>query len=202
VTDDTELTADEARDLVDELGLDLYRAQDALAFVAECCDIADREQRPITTANVREWLKGARCARQLAADAAARNGASSPLRQQLAAALRSITVAGGAPPTLLAPVLTGTNPRMARIVDWQPLDQLIDAVLAVVQPGARITATLARMSEADVQRVIDLYERWCAAGPPPLGTSMSRWWDARLVELHNAIFPPEQQPGAGQTKEQ
>ncbi|MDX5569830.1 hypothetical protein PYK79_50080 [Streptomyces sp. ID05-04B] len=34
-----------------------------------------------------------------------------------------------------------------------------DAVLDVVLPGARITATLGRMSEADVQRVIDLYER-------------------------------------------
>lgn len=66
-----ELTADEARALADDLGLQLYRAEDALAFVGECCDIADREQRPITTADVREWLKGARCGRQLAADAAA-----------------------------------------------------------------------------------------------------------------------------------
>jgi hypothetical protein len=39
-------------------------------------------------------------------------------------------------------------------------------------------------------RVIALYERWVKAGPPPLGTSMSRWWDARLVELHHAILPP------------
>lgn len=68
-----------------------------------------------------------------------------------------------------------------------------DQVLAVIQPGAGITATLARMSEAGVQRVIDLYERWVKAGPPPLGTSMSRWWDARLVELHHAILPPKAQ---------
>lgn len=70
VDDETpdELTAEEARALVDDLGLDLYRAQDALAFVGECCDIADREQRTITTADVREWLKGARCGRQLPAD--------------------------------------------------------------------------------------------------------------------------------------
>ena len=66
--DDTELTADEARTLVDDLGLQLYRAQDALDFVAECCAIADREHRAITTADVREWLKGAQCGRQLAAD--------------------------------------------------------------------------------------------------------------------------------------
>jgi len=63
-----ELTAEEARGLVDELGLDLYRAQDALEFVEECCVIADREQRTVTTADVREWLKGARCGRELAAD--------------------------------------------------------------------------------------------------------------------------------------
>ncbi|MFI1535512.1 hypothetical protein [Streptomyces anandii] len=67
--DNAELTANEARSLVDELGLDLYRAQDALEFVGECCDIADRRQQTITTTDVREWLKGARCGRQLAADA-------------------------------------------------------------------------------------------------------------------------------------
>lgn len=33
-------------------------AQDALAFVAEMCDIADREGTPVTTASVREWLQG------------------------------------------------------------------------------------------------------------------------------------------------
>ncbi|MFM9616816.1 hypothetical protein ACKI14_02500 [Streptomyces turgidiscabies] len=65
-----ELTAEEARDLADELGTDLYRAQDALAFVEECCVIADREQRAITTADVRTWLNGAQCGRQLAADTA------------------------------------------------------------------------------------------------------------------------------------
>ncbi|MEL3944843.1 hypothetical protein [Streptomyces sp. LNU-CPARS28] len=39
-------------------------------------------------------------------------------------------------------------------------------------------------------RVLALYEQWVKAGPPPLGTSVSRWWDARLVELHDAIRPP------------
>jgi hypothetical protein len=62
--DPPELTAAEARAEVDRLGLELYRAQDALAFVAEMCDIADREGTPVTTARVREWLKGAQCARQ------------------------------------------------------------------------------------------------------------------------------------------
>ncbi|MFF8100110.1 hypothetical protein ACF07S_10095 [Streptomyces sp. NPDC016640] len=69
-TAEAELTAEEARALADDFGLQLYRAQDALAFVGECCDIADHKQRTITTADVREWLKGARCGRQLAADGA------------------------------------------------------------------------------------------------------------------------------------
>jgi hypothetical protein len=68
--DDTppELTADEARELADDLGLQLYRAQDALDFVEECCVIAEREGRAVTVADVRTWLKGAQCGRQLAAD--------------------------------------------------------------------------------------------------------------------------------------
>ena len=63
-----ELTAEEARDLADDLGLQLYRAQDALAFVEECCVVAEREGRDITVADVRTWLKGAQCGRQLAAN--------------------------------------------------------------------------------------------------------------------------------------
>ncbi|MFE4691230.1 hypothetical protein ACFRH6_14370 [Streptomyces sp. NPDC056749] len=62
-----ELTAEEAREMAADLNAELYQARDALAFVGECCDIADREQRPVTTGDVREWLKGARCGRQLAA---------------------------------------------------------------------------------------------------------------------------------------
>lgn len=50
---------------------------------------------------------------------------------------------------------------------------------------------------AAVARVSDLYEQWVKAGPPPLGTLTARWWDARLVELHDAIRPP-----TDQTKEQ
>ena len=46
----------------------------------------------------------------------------------------------------------------------------------------------------DAQRVMALYEAWVKAGPPPLGVSLSRWWDRRLVELHEAILPPAEQP--------
>jgi hypothetical protein len=53
-----------------------------------------------------------------------------------------------------------------------------------------VFAALHRSAEQDVSRVIDLYERWVKAGPPPLGTPIARWWDARLAELHDAILPP------------
>jgi hypothetical protein len=45
-------------------------------------------------------------------------------------------------------------------------------------------------AERSVTQVGDLYARWVKAGPPPLGTPMSRWWDRRLAELHDAIRPP------------
>jgi hypothetical protein len=52
----------------------------------------------------------------------------------------------------------------------------------------RVFAALHRSAEQDVNRVIALYEQWVKAGPPPLGTLMARWWDARLAELHDAIL--------------
>lgn len=58
----------------------------------------------------------------------------------------------------------------------------------------RVFAALHHSAEQDVTRVIDLYERWVKAGPPPLGVSLSRWWDARLIELHNAIRPSADEP--------
>jgi hypothetical protein len=38
-----------------------------------------------------------------------------------------------------------------------------------------------------VDRIIALRDRWVKAGPPPLGASLARWWDTRLVELNQAI---------------
>lgn len=65
-----DLTAQEARDLAADLSLQLYRAEDAIAYVAEMCDIADEHRgkrgqpATVTTTRVREWLRGAQCARQ------------------------------------------------------------------------------------------------------------------------------------------
>lgn len=36
-------------------------------------------------------------------------------------------------------------------------------------------------------RVTNLYESWLAAGTPPLGVPLARWWDRRLAELRDAI---------------
>ena len=53
---------------------------------------------------------------------------------------------------------------------------------------------LARAETAEVAltRVHALADRRTQAGPPPLGTSVSRWWDTRLTELRAAL----NQPGA------
>lgn len=75
--------------------------------------------------------------------------------------------------------LGGTEPATAATEATEP------------EKTARVFAALHRSAEQDVSRVIDLYERWVKAGPPPLGTSVSRWWDAHLVELHDAICPPD-----------
>lgn len=69
------LTAEEARAEVDRLSNDLYYASDAHAYVGEMCDITDTKQNTpagygtLLTADVRTWLKGARCVRMVAVDA-------------------------------------------------------------------------------------------------------------------------------------
>lgn len=67
-------TTDPALAEVERLAGELYEAQDALAFVAECCDVADRMGGQITTAHVRRWLEGAKCGRQIAAEREADRG--------------------------------------------------------------------------------------------------------------------------------
>lgn len=80
-----------------------------------------------------------------------------------------------------------------------PLREQLAADIAEPEPGAvvdrqtaAVLAALHRSAEDTVTRVIDLYERWVKTGAPPLGTSINRWWDKRLVEL-NAVLG--QEPG-------
>lgn len=53
------------------------------------------------------------------------------LREQYAAALGTLTVLGGAPPARLVPVIDWGAGKTTHIADWQPLDTLLDALLAV-----------------------------------------------------------------------
>ena len=52
----------------------------------------------------------------------------------------------------------------------------------------------AEQAEAAIERARKLATRWTAAGPPPIGTPMSRWWDKRLIELHDAILTESKEP--------
>ncbi|MER7815629.1 hypothetical protein [Streptomyces sp. NPDC096153] len=70
-----ELTAEEARALADDLGLDLLRAEDTIALVREMCTLREKQQRAsvgqgeVRTGEVLAWLKGSQCGRQLLAAA-------------------------------------------------------------------------------------------------------------------------------------
>jgi hypothetical protein len=58
---------------------------------------------------------------------------------------------------------------------------------------AVVLAALHRSAEADVSRVIALYERWRKSNRRADGRVQSRWWDKRLVELGAALR--SEQPG-------
>jgi hypothetical protein len=78
-----------------------------------------------------------------------------------------------------------------------PRQQLSEA--PELEKTARVFAALHQSAEQDVSRVTALYEQWVQAGPPPLGTSISRWRDARLAEMWAALSPsdqPRQEQGA------
>ena len=53
-------------------------------------------------------------------------------------------------------------------------------------------------AEQRVQQIARLRDQWLMAGAPPLGTSINRWWDKRLVELNTALN--EEQPGPAVTE--
>ncbi|MGW1267561.1 hypothetical protein [Streptomyces sp. NPDC002491] len=76
----------------------------------------------------------------------------------------------------------------AYTADREVFGAMADAVLTVVLPTTRLLCELHRSAHEDLRRAVDLYERWCKAGPPPLGTSISRWWDVRLLELRHAVI--------------
>jgi hypothetical protein len=69
------------------------------------------------------------------------------------------------------------------------------AELEETRRTALISAGLYRSAETNVSNVITLLANWRKTGPP-LGTSMWRWWDQRLVELATALseLPVPDQP--------
>lgn len=111
--------------------------------------------------------------------------ASSPLRDQLAEAFARSDGWAWDP--------EHGSPSIESVLRYR---RLARAAMAVILPATRITATLARMSEANVQHVITVTE----AGPPSGTVVSGEWesgWDAAMDAVRNALTPP-----TDQTKEQ
>lgn len=112
-------------------------------------------------------------------------------RAKHAAAVQAATVLAGLQEQLATPIdrILGDWPEHNRTDEHETVrNELVEAVLGIVLPAAHIVASRARDAEAETQRVVALYEQWVKTGPPPLGASMARWWDERLVELRKAIL--------------
>ncbi|MFJ6085109.1 hypothetical protein ACIQI8_27245 [Streptomyces sp. NPDC092369] len=79
-----------------------------------------------------------------------------------------------------------TDQKHERIEEHTSLLHRAGSQPTLATPG---TATNSQAQTAPTEKALDLYNRWTQAGPPPLGTSLARWWDARLAELHEAVRP-------------
>lgn len=123
------------------------------------------------------------------------------------AAVRPLEAPAGGDAGMESPEgVTGTQAgaqRLARMTVDTATDDGLDALYAELDT-ARTENTHLRAErdrarrvavalEQQLAAVAALHTQWVAAGPPPLGTSMARWWDARLVEHHAALNPQEDQ---------
>lgn len=178
--DPSELTAEEARDLADEMSLDLYRAQDAIEFVREMCALREKNQKAsagqgeVQTGEVLEWLKGPRCGRQMLAEQSPDTPTPAPadVRDQIAAAVRTVDIDYS---NLV--MGAGQGP-----VDDDEAHALADAVLRVPAIADALAAVTA------VERVRQLAAVWLDA-PDPLAQAMARDLLTHLVALN-----PQEQP--------
>lgn len=93
----------------------------------------------------------------------------------------------GCPPLQVCDTCQGVTPGVP-MQDVEPADLV-----------GFITTEPPTTAEADVSKVHALLTTWLSAGPPPLGTSISRWWDRRLAELTQALT--EQHPAPDPTSE-
>lgn len=80
-------------------------------------------------------------------------------------------------------------------------DRLTAAALDTIRPLGKFLGDMHRDTEADLARVIALYERWVKTGAPPLGVSINRWWDRRLIELRHAIVAEPASDGGPTVRE-
>lgn len=146
-TEDDDLAAQEARDLADDLGRELYLARDARAFVEECCDIADREGQQPTTTAVREWLRGAQCARQagLVLDPEASGRTPETARTPPDATRQQDTdQAGDHPDERPEPPALDDHPRDRLCAAFIRL--IRDSAASVIAPGAMADVALAELA--------------------------------------------------------
>lgn len=114
--DEADLTAEEARDLADQLSRDLYRAEDRLAFIAELLDAAEQDgTTTVETTRVRGWLDGPKCGMQLAAE---QPGLYAKLTSLLS---EPLPPPGDVPPATVLPCSTAQLRRQAHTPHaWQP----------------------------------------------------------------------------------
>lgn len=160
----TGLTADEQQRLRD--GIDRLAAPDTKEPMTDTpahgCTIDGQPAMPILVAEYNQLVT-----RAVAAEAGLeRTRTDLGRRADTAPAPDGLAVIGPPP---------GISPHEAR----QMRDELLAATRPAEPAGLR-------------DRLADLHARWIKAGPPPLGTSINRWWDKRLVELGAALNSKEQ----------
>lgn len=51
-------------------------------------------------------------------------------------------------------------------------------------------------TEPGNRNVSELYERWVSTGAPPLGVSINRWWDLKLIEFYKALQEDDKERNA------
>ena len=108
--------------------------------------------------------------------------------------LRTGLRANGADPTQIQNLWAQIRMRNQQWREEKQRAAQAEELLRIAHETSNTSEAERARAAAAVARVTALYEQWVKAGAPPLGVSMSRWWDARLVELHHAILPPANQP--------
>ncbi|MDQ0943299.1 hypothetical protein [Streptomyces sp. V1I1] len=78
---------------------------------------------------------------------------------------------------------------------WQERGDRAEAELQRLReesPWLRATAEDLADAKAAIARVRALRTDWLSTGAPPIGTSIARWWDKRLIELDAALDEPKE----------